>query len=99
MSKTVSIQIQIANKSYPLKVKEEQVEVLQAAAKKVAEQLKNYQTSFNLKEPQDILAMCALQQAADIITASSNRDKKEREIITELSKLSEMVNAFGPDNQ
>lgn len=99
MSKTVSIQVQIANKSYPLKVKEDQVEVLQLAAKKVAEQLKNYQTSFNLKEPQDVLAMCALQQAADIISATNNRDKKEQEIITELSKLSELVTAFGPDNQ
>ena len=91
--------MQIANKSYPLKVKEDQVEVLQEAAKKVAEQLKTYQTSFNLKEPQDILAMCALQQAAELLNASNNRDKKEQEIITELSKLSEMVSAFGPDNQ
>ena len=99
MSKTVSIQIQIANKSYPLKVKEDQVEILQRAASKVAEQLKAYQTSFNLKEPQDILAMCALQQAADIITASNNRDQKEQEIANELNKLSEMVSAFGPDNQ
>lgn len=99
MSKTVSIQVQIANKSYPLKVKEDQVEVLQEAAKKVAEQLKTYQTSFNLKEPQDILAMCALQQAAELLTASSNRDKKELELANELTKLSEMVTAFGPDNQ
>lgn len=99
MSKTVSIQVQIANKSYPLKVKEDQVEVLQEAAKKVAEQLKTYQTSFNLKEPQDILAMCALQQAAELLTASSNRDKKELELANELTKLSEMVSAFGPDNQ
>lgn len=99
MSKTVSIQVQIANKSYPLKVKEDQVEVLQEAAKKVAEQLKTYQTSFNLKEPQDILAMCALQQAAELLTASSNREKKELELANELTKLSEMVTAFGPDNQ
>jgi cell division protein ZapA len=99
VSKTVSIQVQIANKSYPLKVKEEQVEVLQQAAQKVADQLKSYQTSFNLKEPQDILAMCALQQAADLITAAKNRDKKEIEITEELSKLSELVSAFGPDNQ
>lgn len=99
MSKTVSIQVQIANKSYPLKVKEDQVEVLQEAAKKVAEQLKTYQTSFNLKEPQDILAMCALQQAAELLNASNNREKKELELANELTKLSEMVTAFGPDNQ
>lgn len=99
MSKTVSIQVQIANKSYPLKVKEDQVEILQKAAAKVAEQLKTYQSSFNLKEPQDILAMCALQQAADIITANNNRDKKEQELANELTKLSELVTAFGPDNQ
>ncbi len=99
MSKTVSIQVQIANKSYPLKVKEDQVEVLQQAALKVSEQLKAYQSSFNLKEPQDILAMCALQQAADLISASNAREKNDSEIAKELSKLSEMVNAFGPDNQ
>ena len=75
------------------------MEILQRAASKVAEQLKAYQTSFNLKEPQDILAMCALQQAADIITAGNNRDQKEQEIANELNKLSEMVSAFGPDNQ
>jgi Uri superfamily endonuclease len=61
--------------------------------------LKTYQTSFNLKEPQDILAMCALQQAAELLTASSNREKKELELANELTKLSEMVTAFGPDNQ
>ena len=99
MSKTVSIQVQIANKSYHLKVKEDQVEVLQQAALKVAEQLKSYQTSFNLKEPQDVLAMCALQQSAELLNATSNREKKELELANELTKLSEMVNAFGPDNQ
>jgi len=99
VSKTVSIQVQIANKSYPLKVKEDQVEVIQQAALKVSEQLKTYQSAFNLKEPQDVLAMCALQQAADLISASIARDKNDSEIANELSKLSEMVNAFGPDNQ
>jgi len=43
--------------------------------------------------------MCALQQAADIITANNNRDKKEQELASELTKLSELVTAFGPDNQ
>ena len=75
------------------------MEVLQQAALKVAEQLKSYQTSFNLKEPQDVLAMCALQQAAELLNATSNREKKELELANELTKLSEMVNAFGPDNQ
>jgi Uri superfamily endonuclease len=43
--------------------------------------------------------MCALQQAAELLNASSNREKKELELANELTKLSEMVSAFGPDNQ
>jgi hypothetical protein len=43
--------------------------------------------------------MCALQQSAELLGAGKNMEAREADIQKELEALSELVKAFGPDNQ
>jgi cell division protein ZapA (FtsZ GTPase activity inhibitor) len=99
VSETISIKVQIANKTYPLKVSPEQEFILLKAAQLVNERMKTYETAYNVKDPQDLLAMCALQQSAELLGAGKNMEAREADIQKELEALSELVKAFGPDNQ
>lgn len=94
MSEIISIKVQIGNRTYPLKVSGDQELVLQKAAQVVNARLKEYETTFKIKDPQDLLAMCALQIAAEQLGAGKQLENNNAEIQKELISLSELVSAF-----
>lgn len=61
--KDLSIKVNIANRIYPLTVKQEEEEYIRLAAKEINEMIKEYEQSYAVKDKQDLLAMCALQFA------------------------------------
>ena len=58
MSK-VSIEIQIGDRTYPLKVEAEEIERLKKSSKILNLKIKEYQKKFGLDDVQDLLAMVA----------------------------------------
>jgi cell division protein ZapA len=94
VSETISIKVQIGNRTYPLKVSGDQEMVLQKAAQVVNARLKEYETTFKIKDPQDLLSMCALQIAAEQLGAVKQVENNEAEIKNELNTLAELVSAF-----
>ncbi len=97
MSETISIKVQIGNRTYPLKVSGDQELVLQKAAQVVTSRLKEYETTFKIKDPQDLLAMCALQIAAEQLGARKQTENNEAEVKRELNSLAELVSAFNAE--
>ncbi|GGE35963.1 cell division protein ZapA [Psychroflexus planctonicus] len=73
MDEKLKIKISIADRVYPLNIKASQEESLRKAAKNIEAVIKKYEQSYAVKDKQDVLAMCALQFAAD------NEQKKLRE--------------------
>lgn len=61
--KDLSIKVNIANRIYPLTVKQEEEEYIRLAAKEINEMIKEYEQNYAVKDKQDLLAMCALQFA------------------------------------
>ncbi len=57
----LSIKINIANRVYPLTVKMEEEEGIRKTAKMINERIKEYESSYAVKDKQDLLAMCALE--------------------------------------
>ena len=63
----LSIKVNIADRFYPLSVTAEQEEQVRKAAKLINDKLKQYEKQFSVKDKQDILSMCALELATDLI--------------------------------
>ena len=63
----LSIKVNIADRFYPLSVTAEQEEQVRKAAKLINDKLKMYEKQFSVKDKQDILSMCALELATELI--------------------------------
>lgn len=64
MSNQLKIKVSIADRVYPMTVHAEQEEGLRRAAKKIEAMIKQFEQNYAVRDKQDVLAMCALQFAA-----------------------------------
>lgn len=94
MENTDSVKIQIANRSYPLKVSKEQVAIIEKASVMVNERLKEYEIAFGVHDLQDLLAMCSLHMAAEQLGFQKNLHLQEEDINRELRTILELVKSF-----
>ena len=66
MSEVLKIKLTIANRVYPLSVAPEQEASLRESAKKIETTIKQLEKNYAVRDKQDVLAMCALQFAAQL---------------------------------
>ena len=71
MSQDVSIKVVVADREYPLKVHSEEVELVKAAEKEIQSKMVALKANYQVKEKQDLLAMCLLQLLVEKNKASS----------------------------
>ncbi|GAA4327011.1 cell division protein ZapA [Pontixanthobacter gangjinensis] len=81
MDDKLKIKISIADRVYPLTIQPSQEEGLRKAAKKIEAMIKQFEQSYAVRDKQDVLAMCALQFAAQ--TEQKNIDKSSEMIEAE----------------
>ncbi len=74
MEDKLSIKVTIANRHYPLRISRSEEEAIRKSAKLINERIKEYEQNYAVTDPQDLLAMCALQFANE---ASSKNKKAE----------------------
>ena len=63
----LSIKVSIANRVYPLKINIEEEEAIRKAVKLLNDKLKEYEDNYSVKDKQDLLAMCAVMFATQIV--------------------------------
>ena len=66
MSEPISIQIKIADRNYPLKVKQADENKVKNAAEKINLQLKDLMNKYDGRDMQDYLAMYVMLQMSDV---------------------------------
>ena len=95
MSEKLKIKISIADRVYPLTVEPSQEEGLRSASKKIDAMIKQFEQSYAVRDKQDVLAMCALQFAAQVEQKQMNNSQDNESNITRLQnldkKLSELL--------
>ena len=69
---TKNITVVIANRPYPLKVKQEDEAAIRKIIKELNEQVNRFQLTYANKDKQDCLAMAALTSAVDVYKAKQN---------------------------
>mgnify|MGYP003322621724 CR=1 FL=1 len=87
MHSELKIKLTIANRVYPLTIKEHQEASLRNSAKKIQGTIKKLEESYAVQDKQDVLAMCALQYAAELEIQLHNKIESEP-----LEKVNELIN-------
>ena len=87
MSDKLKIKISIANRVYPLTILPSQEEGLRIAAQKIEKTVKKFEQNYSVQDKQDVLAMCALQFAAQSEQFSINKMNLNNEFEQRLISL------------
>ena len=82
MTKNLKIKVTIGDRVYPLTIRDEgEEEGIRLAVKKINELLKKFEQNYEVRDKQDVLAMCALQFASqhEVQTVYDVEDTKKME--------------------
>ena len=61
MSQEISVKVLIADREYPLKMEANEVDQVKEAEEEIQQKIKALKANYQVKEKQDLLAMCLLQ--------------------------------------
>jgi cell division protein ZapA len=85
------IKINIANRTYPLSVEEDQEEIVRKSAKKINDAINNYEEKYAVQDKQDSLAMYALQITSQSQDLTNRKEDDLSKIYIELNEINEMI--------
>lgn len=92
---SLSIKINIANRTYPLTINRNAEENIRKSVKKIEERLKFYEKNYAIKDRQDLLAMCLIEVASKLESLNDTALKDSNDIKLKLasieSALSEII--------
>jgi len=91
MAEKLKIKLSIADRVYPLTINPGQEEGLRKAAKKIEAMIKQFEQSYAVRDKQDVLAMCALQFAAQVEQKSIDIDDDMVNVENRLNALSDLL--------
>lgn len=91
MGEKQKIKISIADRVYPLTVSPSQEEGLRKAAKKIETMIKQFEENYAVRDKQDVLAMCALQCAAQTEQQGINENEQMKEAQQRLTEMDRML--------
>ena len=78
MSEKLKIKLTVADRVYPLTISPDQEASLRVSAKKIDEMTKQLEENYAVRDTQDVLAMCALQYAAQLENQLENNTTKDK---------------------
>jgi cell division protein ZapA (FtsZ GTPase activity inhibitor) len=91
MSDQLKIKLSIADRIYPLTIKPSQEEGLRLATKKIEEMIKRFEKSYAVRDKQDVLAMCALQFAAQVEQKEIDKESDTEQVEEKLNALNQLL--------
>ena len=91
MSNQLKIKISIADRVYPMTIQSKQEEGLRKAAKKIEAMIKQFEQNYAVRDKQDVLAMCALQFAAQTEQKSLDNNSEVQLAEDKLRSLNELL--------
>jgi len=94
MDDKLKIKISIADRVYPLTVDPSQEEGLRSASKKIDAMIKQFEESYAVRDKQDVLAMCALQFAAQVEQKQLDKSADMEEALIRLQLMDEKLGDF-----
>jgi len=91
----IKVNVIIAGRTYPLKVKDAQEEEgMRKAAKHINDLIAKFEQSYAVADKQDVLAMCALQFASKSEISSIKVKENTSKAAEKIESLSEMISNY-----
>ena len=87
----LSIKVNIADRNYPLTVKADEEGKVRKAAKLINDKLKTYGNAFAVRDKQDIISMCALELATEVISLQEAGQEDGKGLSAQLQAISELL--------
>jgi cell division protein ZapA len=94
MDDKLKIKISIADRVYPLTVNPAQEEGLRSASKKIDAMIKQFEENYAVRDKQDVLAMCALQFAAQVEQKQIDKSTDLEEALERLKDMNERLDGL-----
>lgn len=94
MAEKLKIKISIADRVYPLTIDYSQEEGLRAASKKIDAMIRDFEQNYAVRDKQDVLAMCALQFAAQVEQKQIDQSEDLELTKDRLEKINEVLNEY-----
>ena len=91
MDEKLKIKLSIADRVYPLTIDPKQEEGLRKAAKNIENLAKKFEQNYAVRDKQDVLAMCALQFAAQVEQKSIDKEYVNEEVQEKLEALNDLL--------
>tara|TARA_R110002050_G_scaffold50013_2_gene115836 strand:+ start:642 stop:932 length:291 start_codon:yes stop_codon:yes gene_type:complete len=91
MAEPLKIKLSIADRVYPLTINPSQEEGLRLASKKIEVMIKKFEQSYAVRDKQDVLAMCALQFAAQVEQKQIDNSSDTQETEAKLKALDRLL--------
>lgn len=87
----ININVLIADRPYPLKIKKSEEEDVRNAAREINEKVKQFQQVYAAKDKQDYLAMSALMYAVQSIENKRKTENNDADFEDELQNLEQLL--------
>jgi cell division protein ZapA len=87
----LSIRIKIADREYPMKVKNRDEERVRAAGKLINEKLRAYKEQFGIEDKQDLLAMVAFDCVVEKLAADEKDPAMDSALVEKVNYLNQLV--------
>ena len=94
MDDKLKIKISIADRVYPLNVDPSQEEGLRSASKKIDAMIRQFEENYAVRDKQDVLAMCALQFAAQSEQKQIDKSADLEDAFERLRKMDDKLNGL-----
>lgn len=87
----ININVIIADRPYPLKIKRDEEENVRKAAREINEKVTQFQQAYAAKDKQDYLAMCTLMYAVENMNSERKFEENSRSFREQLGALELLV--------
>lgn len=92
MISNLKIKVTIGDRVYPLTIRDEREEEgIRLAVKKINEMVKNFEQNYEVRDKQDVLAMCALQFASHQEVKNVNTVEDSKDLENKLNDLNALL--------
>ncbi|NEM99409.1 cell division protein ZapA [Pontibacter burrus] len=89
----LSIKIRIAEREYPMRVKEEEEERLRIVGKVLNERLKYFKDQFGIQDKQDLLAMVAFETMVEKMKLEEDKNNHLSKVGQQLNVLDDLLSS------
>ena len=89
----LSIKLHIANRIYPMKIERKSEEFIRNSVKKIEERLKFYEENYEIKDKQDLLAMCLIEYASKFESISNKKVVEDDGLSKKLAEIDTLLSS------